>query len=421
MENKKTRDSLLIGLASIGGMLELYDFVIYGIFSVYFAGLFFPNDNSFISIIESYSVFILGYITRPLGGVCFTYIGDKFGRKNVLILTLLVMGLSSFGIVLLPTYYQIGILAPILLISLRLIQGLALGGELPSAFVFIFESLPKKIPIAFGIVMFSVNLGVLLSMIVNKVLIINLNQEQMHIFGWRIPFLIGGILCFISFYIRKKLYESKEFKQIKSNNIHSLFNLFANHFKKLLLGIGITSIMAILVVSIYIFMPTYLRSIVKVNLVYVGDIVIIGMICNALSHLIFCFAMYYISPIKLFLAYLIGAIFLFPLGYYLISIEYFIPGLMLLAALGGIAGVITPVLITNLFPTDTRLAGVAMSYNLSIVFFGGLSPIIIAYFSSLGFNKFIINPIYTVGTILLIALPCAYIYFKMNIINKFSN
>ncbi|MCX8514691.1 MAG: MFS transporter, partial [Burkholderiales bacterium] len=284
MKDQRSKDSLLIALASIGGMLELYDFVIYGVFSVYFAGLFFPNNNNFISIIESYSVFILGFITRPLGGICFTYIGDKFGRKNVLILTLLIMGVSSFGIVFLPTYYQIGILAPILLILLRLIQGLALGGELPSAFVLIFETLPKKIPLAFGVVMCTLNFGVLFSMIINKILIVNLTQTQMQTFGWRIPFLIGGILCFISYYIRKQLYALKDFKQIKSKHRYSLVNLFLNNFGRLLLGIGLASIMAIFVVSIYMFMPTYLKEIVKINAQLVGNLVIISMLCSSLSH-----------------------------------------------------------------------------------------------------------------------------------------
>lgn len=421
MKDQRSKDSLLIALASIGGMLELYDFVIYGVFSVYFAGLFFPNNNNFISIIESYSVFILGFITRPLGGICFTYIGDKFGRKNVLILTLLIMGVSSFGIVFLPTYYQIGILAPILLILLRLIQGLALGGELPSAFVLIFETLPKKIPLAFGVVMCTLNFGVLFSMIINKILIVNLTQTQMQTFGWRIPFLIGGILCFISYYIRKQLYALKDFKQIKSKHRYSLVNLFLNNFGRLLLGIGLASIMAIFVVSIYMFMPTYLKEIVKINAQLVGNLVIISMLCSSLSHLVFCFIMYYISPIKFFIFYLFCTIFLFPLGYFLIASEYYIVGLVLLAVLGGIVGVFTPILLTNLFPVETRLAGVALSYNLAMVVFGGLSPIIISYFTSQGFNKFMINPLYIVTSIIFLAMPSSYIYLKMNIINKFKS
>ncbi|MCX8514336.1 MAG: hypothetical protein ORN24_02085, partial [Burkholderiales bacterium] len=114
-------------------------------------------------------------------------------------------------------------------------------------------------------------------------------------------------------------------------------------------------------------------------------------------------------------------IFLFPLGYFLIASEYYIVGLVLLAVLGGIVGVFTPILLTNLFPVETRLAGVALSYNLAMVVFGGLSPIIISYFTSQGFNKFMINPLYIVTSIIFLAMPSSYIYLKMNIINKFKS
>lgn len=117
---KLTRqEKKIVGLAALGGMLEFYDFIIYGIFSVYFAHQFFPGDNQLLSVIESYVVFVLGYIARPIGGVIFSHVGDEHGRKKVLIITIILMGLSSLGIGVLPTYSQIGIAAPILLLILR--------------------------------------------------------------------------------------------------------------------------------------------------------------------------------------------------------------------------------------------------------------------------------------------------------------
>ena len=134
----------IVRLAALGGMLEFYDFIIYGIFSVYFAQQFFPSGNPLLAVVKSYIVFILGYIARPIGGIFFSHIGDEQGRKRVLIITIVLMGVSSLGIGLLPTYDQIGIAAPLLLLTLRLVQGLALGGELPSTYVYISESMPQK-------------------------------------------------------------------------------------------------------------------------------------------------------------------------------------------------------------------------------------------------------------------------------------
>ncbi|RTL01001.1 MAG: MFS transporter [Proteobacteria bacterium] len=165
-----TQEKKIVGLSALGGMLEFYDFIIYGIFSVYFAHQFFPSENELLSVIESYVVFILGYIARPIGGIIFSHVGDEHGRKKVLIITIILMGISSLGIGLLPTYAQIGWVAPLGLLSLRLLQGLALGGELPSTYVYISETMTQKRGSGFGITMTGVNSGLLLGMIVNQIL-----------------------------------------------------------------------------------------------------------------------------------------------------------------------------------------------------------------------------------------------------------
>ena len=113
----------IIRLASVGGMLEFYDFTIYGLFAVYFAGQFFPSNNNFITIVSSYAVFLIGYIARPLGGIIFSHIGDEIGRKTVMIITMVLMGVASLGLGLLPTYASIGLWAPVCMLLLRLLQG----------------------------------------------------------------------------------------------------------------------------------------------------------------------------------------------------------------------------------------------------------------------------------------------------------
>ena len=127
--NKEERK--IVGLAALGGMLELYDFAIYGMFAVYFAHQFFPSTNAYTAILETYMVFSLGFILRPLGGIIFSHIGDEYSRKNVLVYTILIWG-ASVGIAFLPTYATIGMAAPLLLLLFRLLQGLAIGGEVPT-------------------------------------------------------------------------------------------------------------------------------------------------------------------------------------------------------------------------------------------------------------------------------------------------
>jgi MFS family permease len=311
-----------ITLAALGGMLEFYDFTIYGFFSVYFSPLFFPNHNNLISIIESYVVFILGYLIRPIGGAIFSYIGDAYGRKTVLYITIILMGISSLGIGLAPTYYQIGYLASILLIILRLLQGLALGGELPSTYVYIYESLTKNKALAFGLLSFGVNSGLLLGTIVNKIINYSFTIEQVQNFGWRIPFILGAALCLISYYIRKSLTETQEFMKVKHKIANPLFYMLKKHFPNFIAGIGLTSSMAAFVVIGIIFMPTYLNEILKVNIINISSFMTIALILNIVSILIFGIICNRVDKIKLMKALLFGMVFIVPFSFYLLYLHY---------------------------------------------------------------------------------------------------
>ena len=153
-------DWRLIMLASLGGALEFYDFVVYSQFAQYIGRNFFPNTDAMVSLIVSFSVFAVGYFARPLGGIFFSHIGDRIGRRRVLIITILAMSAATAGIGLLPTYAQWGITASVLLVLLRIIQGFCLGGELPGAIAYVVETAPRRSGFSVGIVFFCVNTGV---------------------------------------------------------------------------------------------------------------------------------------------------------------------------------------------------------------------------------------------------------------------
>lgn len=389
----------IITLSALGGMLEFYDFIIYGLFTVYFSHQFFPSHNELIIVIQSYFVFFLGYLARPLGGIIFSHIGDEYGRKKVLVITILLMGAAALGIGFLPTYAQIGIASPILLLLLRLTQGLALGGELPSTYVYISETILKKNKAhAFGIVMAGVNSGLLLGILINQVLNHFLTLDQLKAFGWRIPFILGGIICIVSYNIRKKLHETAAFQQIYDKPRFPLFYFLQHYFKQFIVTTSIVALMASLVVVTVVFMPTYLHEIVKVNKHSIQFDMTIMMMVNVIVIYVSGRLAKYVEPENVLKILLLLCIVFIPLGYFLIYKSLFLLGLIIFGVLEGVAAMITPYLIAQLFESKIRLTGVSLCYNIGFTLFGGMAPLIIT--SSIHIN----SAIYWTPTIYLLVM-----------------
>jgi MFS family permease len=387
----------ILTLASLGGMLEFYDFIIYGVFSVYFASQFFPSDHSFMSIIESYVVFVLGYLARPIGGILFSHIGDEYGRKQVLIITIVLMGMSSLGIGLLPTYNAIGNFAPVLLLVLRLLQGLALGGELPSTYVYIRESIPHKANMSFGIIMGGIISGLLLGMMIDCIMNLLWSPQQIAAFGWRIPFILGGFLCLISYKIRQQLHETHAFERITDKPAFPLIYLMKHHFIEVIIGTFVTATLAATIVICIIFMPTYLQKIIHIDSHFVSlAVLLITMISVSMA-----FVTGYITErlklnLNLFLKHsIIMSAILVGVSYYFISTQQLLfTCFSVLGIITGIFSMLSPAIITTLFPTKVRLSGVALCYNLGFSIFGGLAPVIIVSAIDKGANMFLTPVIY---------------------------
>lgn len=391
-----SEEKKIVGLTALGGMLEFYDFVIYGIFSVYFAHQFFPGGNPILTVIKSYMIFILGYIVRPVGGVIFSHFGDEHGRKQVLIITIVLMGVSSLGIGILPTYDQIGIIAPIGLLLLRLLQGLALGGELPSTYVYISESMPNKRGTGFGVTMFGINSGLLLGMIINQILNSVLTPAELSAYGWRLPFIFGGLLCLISYSIRKTLHETSAFTKMQDKPSLPILYLLVHHLPQVMAGIAITAIMSGMVVVAVVFMPTYLHDMLNVNNAFISRIMPLVMLCNIIT--IYCTGQIAnrLSPQVIMGGLLLLCAILIPLSYWLISGDQtsLMAGLIILGILEGMAAMMVPLMICNFFPTKIRLTGVALCYNVGFTLFGGLAPIIISSLINSGYNIYYTPMIY---------------------------
>ena len=218
-EKEKTIRKVVIS-AVIGATIEWYDFFLYGVVAgLVFNKLYFPSSDPVISTLLAYTTFAVGFVTRPLGGVIFGHFGDKLGRKSMLVMTLMIMGVATFLIGLIPTYDQIGIWAPLLLLLMRILQGIGLGGEWGGAVLMAYEYAPKeKRGFYASLPQIGLAIGLCLASGVVALLSSLLTDAQFLAWGWRIAFLVSAVMVFVGMYIRLAVKETPEFAAIKERN-----------------------------------------------------------------------------------------------------------------------------------------------------------------------------------------------------------
>ena len=195
----------VVSLASLGGSLEYYDFIIYSIFAQYIARQFFPTIDPFVSLILAFSVLTLGFLARPLGGIVLSWLGDRYGRRPVFLGSLFTTTAATILIGLLPSYESWGVAAPLLLVLLRLVQGICLGGELPGALTYAVEAAPQRAGLACAVIILCVNAGVLVATFVNLGIQYSMPPADVASYGWRIAFLLGGFMGCVSYMLRRSL------------------------------------------------------------------------------------------------------------------------------------------------------------------------------------------------------------------------
>lgn len=195
-------------LASLGSALEYYDFVVYSLMAKYLSRLFFPEGDPVAGVIQTFAIFALGYLARPLGALIYGSLGDRLGRKKVLLLVMGSMAFATFGIGLLPPYETLGLAAPVLLALFRIIQGLSFGAELPGAITLMVESVTKRRGFYSSIIISGTSLGSLLATAFLFILTEFVPDASLLQGAWRIPFLVGGLLALICYFIRREIKET---------------------------------------------------------------------------------------------------------------------------------------------------------------------------------------------------------------------
>jgi MHS family shikimate/dehydroshikimate transporter-like MFS transporter len=227
----------------IGATVEWYDFFLYGVVAgIVFNQLYFPAGDPVISTLLAYTTFAVGFVTRPLGGVIFGHFGDRIGRKSMLILTLMIMGIATFLIGVVPTYAQIGVWAPVSLLGLRVLQGIGLGGEWGGAVLMTYEyAAPEKRGLYASLPQIGLSIGLCLASGVVALLSYALTNEQFLAWGWRLAFVLSFVLVLIGLYIRLNIMETPEFAKLKEDRAEvkvPFASMISEYPKEIAAGMG---------------------------------------------------------------------------------------------------------------------------------------------------------------------------------------
>lgn len=378
------QDYTTLSLAALGGALEFYDFIIFVFFAAVIGQLFFPPDiPEWLRQMQTFGIFAAGYLARPLGGIIMAHFGDKVGRKKMFSLSILLMALPTLAMGALPVYHQIGIAAPLLLLLLRLLQGAAIGGEVPGAWVFVAEHVPeKRIGFACGTLTAGLTAGILLGSLVATLINTVMPPTAVADYGWRLPFFLGGIFGLIAMYLRRWLHETPVFKQMQQRKALAdtlpIKTILARHKRSIVVSMLLTWLLSACIVVVILMAPALMQkqhqiaaaltlqanSLATLMLIVgcilsgllvdrfgAGKVLMVGSVLLGICSWLF-FQLAAGSTASLFITYALA-------------------GLSV-----GVVGVV-PFVMVSAFPAAVRFTGISFSYNVAYAIFGGLTPIFV--------------------------------------------
>lgn len=415
------RDKKLMFGIVIGSTLEYFDFMTFIFIAPIITELFFPKSHHILAILSIYTAVTFSYLFRPIGGIWFGYLGDKYGRRTIFYLALLLMAIPSFIIGILPTFSKIGYFATIFIILLRIAQGISLGAEVPASVTYISENYRHKNYFFYcSWLTFGANLGIVMSSQFIRVLANNTSNEFMHTYGWRIPFFSAGILAIIGFYLRKNAFESIEFRKIqkmKKISYSPIKDLWAGFSPQILCGISICLLVSLSTSVFLIFLPNILTTYYSIKLSVSANITSIGSLSLAIFSVYFAYLTKYINPAKIInfsimtLLIILLIIFLFRNNSNFLSINFninlYLLTMLISISIAGINGLFFG-LLSDMFPTQVRFSGIAFCYNIAYVIGAGLTPL---WTSLLLILK---NGYFYVLSIVMIIIMLIFFTFKAN-------
>ena len=377
-------DYKTLGLAALGGALEIYDFIIFVFFALTLSQLFFPPEMpEWLRLLQSFGIFVTGYLARPLGGILMAHFADRLGRKKVFSLSILMMALPCLLIGIMPTYAQIGYWAPLLLLVLRVLQGAAVGGEVPSAWVFVAEHAPTgHRGYALGFLQAGLTFGYLIGALTATFLAQAFTPAEILDFAWRYPFLLGGVFGVIGVWLRRWLSETPVFMAMQAQRDAAvelpLRTVLREHRLAMLPAMILTCVLTSAVVVFVVITPTMMQKTFGMTASHTFALSALGIVFLNIGCVLAGLLVDRIGAWRTVMLYSL----LLPLGIGVLygclisggnwtGLAYAIAGLSC-----GVVGAVPSVMI-SLFPARVRVSGISFTYNIAYAAWASITPLLL--------------------------------------------
>lgn len=415
--NLSRRDARTLALAALGGALEYYDFIIFVFFASTIGQLFFPPETpDWLRQLQAFGLFAAGYFARPLGGILMAHFGDRSGRKRMFTLSVFLMAIPTLLIGLLPTWASIGYAAPLALLLLRLLQGAAVGGEVPGAWTFVAEHVPeRRVGFACGTLTAGLTIGILLGSLIATAVNASFDARQILEFGWRIPFLIGGVFGLLAVFLRRLLAETPVFEQMRQRRqlVQGLpLNVvLAQHRRAVVLSMLLTWVLTAGIVVVILMTPTLIQKLYAIAPAHALAAGSVAILMLAIGCVAFGMLADRIGAARTFALGCLGLLLATYALYFGLRVA---PGhLVALYALAGLCtGVVgvVPTLLVRAFPPAVRFSGISFAYNIAYAIFGGLTPL----FVTLLMKDHPLAPAHYVALLCLLGVVAAWMAHRMD-------
>jgi MHS family proline/betaine transporter-like MFS transporter len=388
MSRETSRGSLrpIVLAGAVGNVVEWYDFALYGYFAPLIGALFFPATDPIARLLAAFGVFAVGYLMRPVGSVLFGYVGDRLGRRRMLVMSVLLMAIPSALVGLLPTYRDVGLLAPVLLIALRMFQGLSAGGEYTGSAIFLIEhAAPGRRALTGSAILVGGGAGFLAAAGLGTALTGALSHAALEAWGWRVPFLLGLVSAAIALYLRMRAEETPLFAALARQGdlaANPLADMLGPQRRAALLTVGLATFQAVGFYLPWVFLPNWMQGVREVPAVValtlttinmawtIAVLPVAGALCDALGRRAMLIGASTATVLLALPAFLLmtgappRALWPYAVG----------QGLLMLLSTVYNASLLTT--LVELFPTRSRATAMSVSYSLAAGVFGGTTPLV---------------------------------------------